>query len=400
MTCSLCHQISDENLGEESSFTGGYVIGEDRLIYGPHDAPFTHPMQEHVDYTPTESSHVLDSAACATCHTVITKALDVDGQMSGATFYEQAPYLEWLNSDYVDSTTCQDCHVPQVDEDGEVISARISTRPENPDRIEERSPLGRHIFIGGNAYMLDLLAEESDWANPRASAAAMAESADLSEAYLSEAASVSLSVSSADGTDTIVVTVDNLTGHKLPTAYPTRRMVLQLTVTDASGAVVWQSGGLDDEGNLVDGDGVRLDAVDTLLPHHDTIDSTAQAQVYGTQYVDASGELTHVLLDAAAYVRDNRLLPAGWSSSGAWAEVTAPVGVDGDDSFVAGGDQVTYRVPSGGSSVTASLVYQVLPPVNTEGLATHQTPMVEALEAMRIATPDTGRVIATATSSL
>ncbi len=37
--CSLCHQITDENLGKFPSFTGGFVVGELRQIFGPYANP-------------------------------------------------------------------------------------------------------------------------------------------------------------------------------------------------------------------------------------------------------------------------------------------------------------------------------------------------------------------------
>ena len=40
VTCSLCHQIAPDNLGKPESFSGGFLVGEDREIYGPHDDVF------------------------------------------------------------------------------------------------------------------------------------------------------------------------------------------------------------------------------------------------------------------------------------------------------------------------------------------------------------------------
>ena len=60
-------------------------------------------------------SHIRDAELCATCHTLYTKALGPDGKVIGE-LPEQMPYLEWLNSDYRDKQTCQDCHMPVVRE--------------------------------------------------------------------------------------------------------------------------------------------------------------------------------------------------------------------------------------------------------------------------------------------
>ncbi len=50
----------------------------------------------------------------------------------------------------------------------------------------------------------------------------------------------------------VTVSVSNLTGHKLPTAYPSRRVWIRLIARDASGQVVFESGGFDRRGRIVD----------------------------------------------------------------------------------------------------------------------------------------------------
>src|SRR5690606_6779835 len=36
VTCSMCHQIADRDLGKAVSFSGGFEVGYDREIFGPH----------------------------------------------------------------------------------------------------------------------------------------------------------------------------------------------------------------------------------------------------------------------------------------------------------------------------------------------------------------------------
>ena len=47
------------------------------------------------------------------------------------------------------------------------------------------------------------------------------------------------------------VSVENLTGHKFPTAHPTRRAWLRVVVRDASGAVLFASGETDARGRIL-----------------------------------------------------------------------------------------------------------------------------------------------------
>jgi len=100
VSCTLCHQVLPENLGEERSYSGHWRIGRRKLIYGPHADPFPMPMRRHTGFTPAEGDHVLSSGLCATCHTLFTDAYDAEGAATGYRLPEQTPYLEWRNSVY------------------------------------------------------------------------------------------------------------------------------------------------------------------------------------------------------------------------------------------------------------------------------------------------------------
>lgn len=114
VSCTVCHQILPTGLGKSSSFTANFKIGTANLIFGPHADPFAMPMLHHTGFEPRESKHVLDSALCGSCHTVITSN----------RFLEQAPFLEWLASGYPESgQTCQSCHMPQL-RDAQYIAHR------------------------------------------------------------------------------------------------------------------------------------------------------------------------------------------------------------------------------------------------------------------------------------
>src|SRR6202022_1729028 len=50
------------------------------------------------------------------------------------------------------------------------------------------------------------------------------------------------------------VLVENLSGHKLPTAYPSRRVWLHVTVRDRNGQTIFESGALNSDGSIVGND--------------------------------------------------------------------------------------------------------------------------------------------------
>jgi hypothetical protein len=171
------------------------------------------------------------------------------------------------------------------------------------------------------------------------------------------------------------VQVDNKTGHKLPTGYPSRRAFLHLTVKDGAGAVVFESGATDEYGRLVDGRGGLIDAPGVLHPHRDQITADDQVQIYEAVPGDGAGQIATSVVEAQRYLKDDRLLPIGYQRSGPSAALTASVGVDQDANF-GSSDHVTYRVPvgTGALSVAVELAYQSVRPTDLEALASQPTP--------------------------
>ena len=134
VSCTVCHQIQNINLGVKEGFTGGYSI-DLTTRHGPPDgcmAPSrlmpgrTRIMESASEFRPVEAAHIQSAEFCANCHTLFTHALDADGNEAGE-LAEQAPYLEWLHSDYPGQATCQDCHMPVVE--GEVSVTGSSPTP-------------------------------------------------------------------------------------------------------------------------------------------------------------------------------------------------------------------------------------------------------------------------------
>ena len=194
VSCTVCHQIQEAGLGTEASFTGHFKIGAQGPIFGPHADPFAMPMQRHTGYTPTLGKHVLRSALCATCHTLDTAALNQDGTATGHRLHEQSPYREWLVSNYndeggrigPDSKSCQACHMPTTDVDGNPIRTRIAHNPGGRDFpfLRPRVPFGRHTFYGGNTFLARLLRENDEVLDMKAPRSALTERIDATQAFL------------------------------------------------------------------------------------------------------------------------------------------------------------------------------------------------------------------------
>ncbi|MFO0552748.1 MAG: hypothetical protein U0271_30430 [Polyangiaceae bacterium] len=375
ITCTMCHQIRDANLGDVESFGGGFDVGFDRLLFGPHMSPNTQPMQFFIEFTPTYATHIGKSELCATCHTVITPVVGANGELLGGDFLEQASYLEWQNSSNPDEgTECASCHLPATAADGSAIVSPLTTYPVGS---QPRSPFGRHLFVGASSAMLDLLGANLEWTGSSLSPDLLFEAAGRARDHLASAAALTVLDAQPDAADLLVsIAIQNRTGHKLPTGYPTRRMWLHVTAFDGAN-VVFESGAYDASGALVDGAGQRLDSGGSILPHLDVVEDDGEVQVWEAIPVDARGDVATRPLAAARYGKDNRILPAGWSSTDAWIDWIAPVGADDDSTFVPGSDQVQYRIKGGASSVDhldVELLYQSIPPSSVEILDDAATP--------------------------
>jgi hypothetical protein len=359
VTCSVCHQIAKQNFGQPESFNGGFLVEtplskDDHPEFGPFQIQ---PGQEHIMQTstggfrPTEAAHIRDAALCATCHTLYTKSLAPGGRVLG-TFPEQVPYQEWLHSDYPKKYSCQGCHMPEVQ--GEAPIAAVMG--------QMRTGVHQHTFLGGNFFVLRLLDQHRDELSVSAMPLELTTEAQRTEEFLeTQAARVSIrNPRVASGKLDADVFVENLTGHKLPTAFPSRRAWLHVVVRDHNGETVFESGALNRDGsikgNINDADGSRF------MPHYREITSSDQVEIYEPILKDSEGHVTTGLAAATGYLKDNRLLPAGFQKESADKDI-AVVGDAGDDpNFTDAGDSVRYSVVLGNAQgpfrMEAELWYQ------------------------------------------
>lgn len=358
VSCTLCHQITDQKLGTRESFVGGFVIDAERPrrqrhIYGrvKVEPGIRRIMQSSTGgFTPVESEHIRRSELCATCHTLITGTLGPGGKVIGE-LPEQVPYQEWLHSSWRERASCQDCHMPAVRQ--VPISSVLG---------EVRDELSRHVFVGGNFFMLRLLNRFRHELGVAALPHEFEAAALRTVAFLqSDTARLFVDrLEQRDGRLEVDVRVENLSGHKLPTAYPSRRAWLRLAVRDGGGRLVFESGALESDGSIRgndnDADPKRFE------PHFDEISRADQVQIYESVMVDAAGVPTTGLLSGLRYAKDNRLLPLGFDKTTAPKEVAVAGGAAADKDFTGGGDRIRYFVDLGDArgpfEVEAELWYQ------------------------------------------
>ena len=396
VSCNLCHQIREEGLGAVDSFSGGYLIdvelpAGERDAFGPYPVAdqLAQIMQGSSGFVPRESPHVDLSELCATCHTLYTPFIDAAGEIAGE-FPEQMPYVEWQHSSYRDRVSCQDCHMPLA-RGGVQLS--ITGGP-------QREPFFQHVFVGGNVYMLEVLKTYGADLQVTASQAHFEDKqARTLEQMQTRTAAVVVDEATLDGsTLTASVLVANRTGHKLPTGFPSRRVWLHVTVADAAGQVVFESGAPGPDGAIAGNDN-DADAA-AYEPHYDLIDSPDQVQVYEAIMGDTEGTVTTTLLKGAGYLKDNRLLPLGFDKTTADPDVGVYGAALDDADFEGAADRVRYVIDvadaPGPFTVTARLLYQSVAYRWADNLRRHDAPEPAAFVTYYDQVPNDPVVVSTA----
>jgi hypothetical protein len=400
VSCTLCHQIREAGLGQPDSFSGGFVIDTDlpageRLIFGPYpiSEELAAMMQAASGYPAVQGQHITQAELCATCHTLYTPYVDATGQIAGE-FPEQMAYLELAHSDYQGTYACQDCHMPAAQG-----AVRISTTSDSP-----QSPFAQHIFVGGNAYMLEVMRIfGEEWQVTASSEQFEAKKGRTLDQLQTRAAALAIEEGELSGSHlTVTVVLQSLAGHKFPTGFPSRRAWLHFTVQDAGGGIVFESGAVNPDGSIVGNDN---DADPTQYePHYQAIASPDQVQIYETIMGDSEGGVTTALLRGAGYLKDNRLLPLGFDKEVASEDIAVHGQAMEDADFSGGGDRVSYAIELGDAggpfTVTVELLYQSVGCRWAQNLRRHEAPEPARFLDYYEAVPNLPVVIAGATAEI
>ena len=356
--CTGCHSIDNDNLAGRSN--GDLPINTENVAWGGFENPWDGLMSGQTGFIPAFGEHMRSSEVCASCHSLYTHTQDLDGEETGQIFFEQTTYLEWVNSAFnAENVQCQTCHMPLVE--GGAIAA---TQPNwlFPQRF------GKHHFVGGNAFMLKLMRDNAVQLNLSATSTQFDSTIARTTASLQQS-TANLNVrqlASSPDEWAFEVEVENLAGHKFPSGYPARVAFLEFTLVSTSGDTLFHSGAWSRENGIAGRDA-------GWEPHWNEITEENQVQIYELVLGDVAGQTTQVLERAAEVLKDNRLVPRGFSSLHP-AYDTVAVGpmasLDADFNHRlgeegSGTDRLVYRVPAvdglPGVEATVRLHYQAVP---------------------------------------
>ena len=216
---------------------------------------------------------------------------------------------------------------------------------------EHRQGARHHSFVGANFFMLRMLSNYREDLNVAALPQELDAASRQTVNFLqSESARVSIpKVEMSDRKLHVDVLVENLTGHKLPTAYPSRRAWLHVAIRDRNRRTVFESGALNADGSIQGNDN---DADPTRFePHYREIASGDQVEIYEPILKDAEGHVTTGLITAVGYLKDNRILPSGFDKTSAVKDIAVVGEATQDPNFTDKGSLVQYSAvvdPSSG----------------------------------------------------
>ncbi|MFQ5489606.1 MAG: cytochrome c family protein [Phycisphaerae bacterium] len=217
VTCESCHKVA----GLERVYNSGHVLDETGPIRGPIEDPVPNGFHES-EYSPLHDT----SEFCGGCHDVI--------EFSDLNL--ERPYEEWVPSPAgLAGRNCQSCHMPSY-----------TGRAASVEGVPERDNLHLHRFIG-----VDMPLSEDFITDPELASEIRAEVVALLRSAGEIEVQAAASVKAGEQID-LAVTVRNLIdAHNLPTgATFNRQLWVAVTATDAEGNILYQTGHLDDNGDL------------------------------------------------------------------------------------------------------------------------------------------------------
>ncbi len=431
ISCEVCHRMlapKDPSLPYflEHQINGVFDVTPRGELHGPFkdNEITTYPMLTGINVKPKHDAYIQSAQMCGTCHTILLPVMD--SPEAGKTSVEQATYPEWLNSDYrneygsvgLTPKTCQDCHMPggyanaktgmqvaqikgkiAIVQDGTYPASDHQAKPEDVNVRYRESEFKRHELLGMNGFLLQMFLQPMNgMGNNEALGVRLSDymsglTSDLqaaSDNVVQQAWTITATVEISkwevqDNTLVVEVTVTNKAGHRFPSGVGFRRAFLDLEAT-VDGKPFFSSGATNTTGQITNfarqvlpTESFQNGAYQPHFSQANPIRSSDQVQIYEELIQNADHQFTTSFTRRDYDVKDNRLLPAGWSLHGPkdlkipepFLHATLPIG-DAlmDPVYRAGRGQsiVRYEIPlpvgahGGNLHATASLYSQTLPP--------------------------------------
>lgn len=210
--CDFCHKIGEVYLDPKNDLPYPDMPGilsmrlfrpneDDQLFFGPYD-----DVPRRDTYLPLQE----ESAFCAPCHYGVFGGIVGDKKVAGGTVIYNS-YGEWLDSPYSDpqtGQTCQQCHMPPVENKNYVF-------PEQGGKERDYKPVHNHLMPGAK-----------------------------DENLLQNSVTMTTTATLKGQEVTVKVSITNdKTGHHVPTDVPLRHMILVIKATDANGKLLRLSSG-------------------------------------------------------------------------------------------------------------------------------------------------------------
>jgi hypothetical protein len=435
VSCAVCHHIKrdDSPLDQflQTTISGQFKLTPAEQLGGPFEKPVEIPMKNGLGITPVHDTYVKDSRICGTCHAINLPVLDAKSDESvdersgkgpdpydncplgnGHCSFEQATYLEWLNSTFQNelgkpgpqAQTCQDCHMRGTFK-GKVVQTQIAAvedihYPAADHRSEFSVPYrtsgyARHQFQGLNVFLLGFFAQFSNLLGVRTcsymasgcgsspfsnipTAMANFEQQALEETATIAAGAPSIALKEDKSFNlTTDVTVTNLTGHRFPSGVSFRRAFIEFTVRDKDGKLLFGSGRTNAAGVIIDGNSKPLASEyvgsrglngDQYQEHYwspgNPITRADQVQIFEELLKDADGKFTTSFIRQDVHFKDNRILPRGWTYNGPDPKLFYGAVLEETHADGVGAD-AHYADPLGGNGQSV-VRYQVSLPAGTD----------------------------------
>ena len=264
VNCHFCHSVQE--IDASHSIAGDGLGTAKALVHEPDEAIQGAYATQFSPHGAEENALFKESAFCGTCHDVRSAKPDV---VTGENFLRvEETFTEWQNSDWAsgtgnnplgESVTCQDCHMSEYPAHPPKSRPIMSTSnvpgvPKRPHANHNFTAVSIPLHSDPNIPTEDAFDVNGD---------GIIQTQDAKREAMLQAACTMIvgsgttkKIESDTETLRVVFDIKNVgAGHDVPSGFSQEReMWVELTLTDASGALIYQSGYLVDSAHSSTGE--------------------------------------------------------------------------------------------------------------------------------------------------